>query len=73
MERRTLKALKDLAVKVTGKPLAQIKGNTIAEVVAFMNANLNVTANALVLTDSAGKVYDVTVSTAGALVVTART
>lgn len=72
MDSRTLKALKDLAVKVTGKTLAQVKGDTVDEVIAFMNANLNVTANGLVLTDSAGKVYDVTVSTAGALVVTAR-
>lgn len=64
---RTLKALKDLAVKVTGKPLAQVKGDTVDEVIAFINANLNITANGLVLTDADGVKYDVKVSTSGAL------
>lgn len=73
MDSRTLVALKNLAVKVTGKTFAQVTGDTVDEVIAFMNANLNVTANGLVLTDSTGKVYDVTVSTTGALVATPRT
>lgn len=69
---KTLKALKDIAVKVTGKKLAQIKGDTIDEVIAFMNANLNITANGLVLTDANGVVYDVKVNTSGVLTATAR-
>lgn len=69
---KTLKALKDIAVKVTGKKLAQIKGDTIDEVIAFINANLNIIANGLVLTDANGVVYDVKVNTSGVLTATAR-
>lgn len=39
MDSKTLKALKNLAVKITGKTLAEVKGDTVDEVIQFIADN----------------------------------
>lgn len=39
MESRTLLALKNLAVKITGKTLAEVTGDTVDEVIQFIADN----------------------------------
>lgn len=39
MDSRTLVALKNLAVKVTGKTLAQVTGDTVDDVIQFIADN----------------------------------
>lgn len=70
---RTLYRLKELAAALTGATNASsIQGHTIDEVIEYINQNLAITASSVVLTDTSGKKYDVTVSTSGELVVSAK-
>ena len=71
---RTLDALKALAVKLTtAANKAAVPGDTVDEVIDYISKNAVVSTAGLVLKDTAGNVYDVTVSTAGALTATKRT